>query len=138
MAEDKVDMCQEPNCVLAAGHPPDKHAQRRVSMLACPHNVPNFGPECPICDIASVQLAGKLRYESYGDPVVRRRPGMVSTAEQLWVMPEGTIIREVDEGAAWIKSDGSWRCIFGFVPGTHQPLFPAEVLAILTTNVAWT
>lgn len=37
-------------------------------MLACPHNVPNFGPSCPICDVASVQLAGKLNYELYGNP----------------------------------------------------------------------
>lgn len=28
---------------------------RRVSMLACPHGVPNFGPECPVCDTAANQ-----------------------------------------------------------------------------------
>lgn len=63
-----VEMCDEPDCVLAARHPPGEHRQRRVSMLACPHNVPNFGPECPICDTESVQLAAQFRYEAYGDP----------------------------------------------------------------------
>ena len=67
----EIEMCQEPGCVLAAGHSPGGCRQRRVSMLACPHNVPNFGPECPICDVATVQLAGKIRYEMRGDP--RRR-----------------------------------------------------------------
>lgn len=43
-------MCAEPGCVLAADHPPGEHRQHRVSLLACPHNVPNFGPSCPICD----------------------------------------------------------------------------------------
>ena len=69
----EIEICPEPDCVLAAGHPKDKHASRRVSMLACPHNVPNFGPECPICDVASIQLAGKLNYELYGNPNGRRR-----------------------------------------------------------------
>lgn len=64
----EVPMCEEKGCVLAAGHPPGEHRERRVTMLACPHNVPNFGPECPICDVGSVQLAGKIRYELYGDP----------------------------------------------------------------------
>lgn len=64
----EIEMCPEPGCVLAAGHPSGKHAGRRVTMLACPHNVPNFGPECPICDTASVQLAAKHRYELRGDP----------------------------------------------------------------------
>ncbi len=67
----EVEMCQDPECALAAGHPPGKHRERRMSMLACPHNVPNFGPECPICDVASVQLGGKVRYELYGDPRLR-------------------------------------------------------------------
>ncbi|SKI79279.1 Uncharacterised protein [Mycobacteroides abscessus subsp. massiliense] len=46
----RIAMCQEPGCVLATDHPPGEHQGRRVSMLACPHNVPNFGPECPTCD----------------------------------------------------------------------------------------
>jgi len=47
-----VEMCSKPGCVLAADHIDRgaEHASRRVSMLACPHNVPNFGPPCPICD----------------------------------------------------------------------------------------
>ncbi len=45
-----VEMCEEPGCVLAADHPAGEHRERRVSQLACPHNVPNFGPDCPICD----------------------------------------------------------------------------------------
>lgn len=46
----KVDMCQEPGCVLWSGHPPGEHRERRGSLLACPHNIPNFGPPCPVCD----------------------------------------------------------------------------------------
>ena len=64
----EIEMCPEPGCVIAAGHPPGKHVERRVSMLACPHNVPNFGPECPICDISSIQGNAKWRYQMYGDP----------------------------------------------------------------------
>jgi hypothetical protein len=45
-----VEMCPKKGCVLAASHPKGKHRSYRVSMLACPHNVPNFGPSCPICD----------------------------------------------------------------------------------------
>lgn len=26
-------------------------SERRASALACPHNVPNFGPDCPVCDL---------------------------------------------------------------------------------------
>lgn len=36
-------------------------------MLACPHNVPNFGPECPICDVDTVRLGAEHRYHAYGD-----------------------------------------------------------------------
>lgn len=61
-------MCEHPECVLAAGHPEGQHRQHRVTMLACPHNVPNFGPACPICDYASIQLAAELRYQLRGDP----------------------------------------------------------------------
>lgn len=46
----RVEMCQEPDCVLAADHPEGKHRPNRVSLLACPHNIPNFGPPCRICD----------------------------------------------------------------------------------------
>jgi hypothetical protein len=128
----EMDMCQETGCVLAAGHPPNKHAQRRVSMLACPHNVPNFGPECPICDIASVQLSGKLRYEISGDPRPREpRSEMVDTVEQLDRLSEGAVIREVREHVTWVKAEGSWRCIRGFVPGTNQPLLPAVIIGNL-------
>jgi hypothetical protein len=45
-----IGMCQEPNCVIWAGHPKGEHRSYRVSQLACPHNVPNFGPSCPVCD----------------------------------------------------------------------------------------
>ena len=62
-----IEMCPEPKCVLADGHPPGKHAERRVSMLACVHNIPNFGPECPICDFATTRLAAEMRYKMYGD-----------------------------------------------------------------------
>ena len=46
-----VEMCPDPGCVLAADHPAGEHREHRVSLLACPHNVPNFGPPCPICDV---------------------------------------------------------------------------------------
>lgn len=45
-----IEMCREPGCVLAADHRGGEHRSYRVSQFACPHNVPNFGPECPICD----------------------------------------------------------------------------------------
>jgi hypothetical protein len=64
----EIEMCSTPGCVLAAGHPPGRHRQRRVSALACPHNVPNFGAPCPICDTESIQKAAKLCYQLYGDP----------------------------------------------------------------------
>ena len=63
----EIELCDEPGCVLAKGHPKGEHRERRVSMLACPHNVPNFGPSCGICDVASVQLGYILRYKTYGD-----------------------------------------------------------------------
>lgn len=64
----RIKMCEEPGCVLADGHRLGEHREHRVSMLACPHNVPNFGPCCPICDTASVRLGAEMRYELYGDP----------------------------------------------------------------------
>jgi hypothetical protein len=85
----EVEMCQDPGCVLAAGHPPGEHRERRVSMLACPHNVPNFGPACPICDVASAQLGGKLRYELCGDPRPRD-----PVSEESWR-------RAIDESWDW-------------------------------------
>lgn len=50
--ENGVEMCLHDGCVLYAGHV-DRgwgHATRRFSQLACPHNVPNFGPGCQVCD----------------------------------------------------------------------------------------
>lgn len=48
----EIEMCQYEGCVMAAIHVDwgRPHAIRRGSALACPHNVPNFGPSCPICD----------------------------------------------------------------------------------------
>lgn len=46
----EIAMCKRSGCVLAADHPKGQHRTRRVSMLACPHNVPNFGPPCSVCD----------------------------------------------------------------------------------------
>lgn len=45
-----VEMCEKKDCVLAANHPKGKHRSYRVSLMACPHNIPNFGPSCPVCD----------------------------------------------------------------------------------------
>lgn len=50
------------------------------------------------------------------------------TAEQLHRAPQGTVIREVNEGVTWRKEGWNWRCIGGFVPGIGQPLLPAEVV----------
>lgn len=38
---------------VKADVPAEPEVPRRVSMLACPHGVPNFGPECPVCDGAA-------------------------------------------------------------------------------------
>lgn len=48
----EIKMCKKSGCVLAADHVTrgQEHTTRRVSLMACPHNVPNFGPSCPICD----------------------------------------------------------------------------------------
>lgn len=62
----EVEMCDEPLCVLAAKHPAGKHAERRMSMLACPHNVPNFGPDCPICDADAIVRRAQWSGEHMG------------------------------------------------------------------------
>ncbi|QEM41496.1 hypothetical protein SEA_FORZA_27 [Gordonia phage Forza] len=50
MKKNGVEICKKKKtCILAAGHP-GKHSKVRVSKLACPHNIPNFGPPCGICD----------------------------------------------------------------------------------------
>ncbi|QGF20205.1 hypothetical protein SEA_SIXAMA_26 [Gordonia phage Sixama] len=47
--ENGIKLRKKKTCVLAANHP-GEHQKTRVSALACPHNVPNFGPPCGICD----------------------------------------------------------------------------------------
>lgn len=51
----------------------------------------------------------------------------ISTVDELDKLPEGTVIREVNEGVTWVKDGWHWRCIGGFVPGIGQPLLPALI-----------